>query len=270
MNFETVLFDGGKLTVNADFAELLRFNGIDSARKLWELDCATVKKILVQRSTGRTFLSTPDGNKLEVYLKRYTPPPLKERLKQAFSLKFRNFDALHEWYALRAFHRAGLDTMVPIAAAAPGKGCTCNLTLGITGGVKAEELFRNFTPENCGRKSALIEKTAILSGRMHAAGFAHQDFYLVHLLVRENEHDRVYPIDLQRLIIQKKLSRRWRVKDLGQLLFAARPYVSDQDLRRFWKFYCVFAGEKFYRDTALIKAIIAKADKIAAREAGRK
>ncbi len=267
MNFKTESLDNNKLTVNADFIELLKFNAIDSASGLWNIEGEAVKKILEQRGTERAFLNTPDGNKLEVYIKRYTKIPAKEKFKQAFSLKFRSFDALHEWNALCAFHNAGLDTMIPMAVADLGKGRTCNLTLGITDYVKAAELFKNFSPEDQSRKLALIEKIATIAGRMHAAGFAHQDFYLVHMFVRESEDDKIYLIDLQRLIMQKNLSKRWRVKDLGQLLFAARPYVSDMDIRHFREIYCSHAGEKFYRDNSLIKAITAKADKITARDA---
>lgn len=258
---------GGKLKVNAKFTELFKFNGINCASKLWHIKGEAVKKILTQRGTERAFLNNPEGGKLEVYIKRYTKIPLKEKIKQAFSLKFRSFDAIHEWNALKAFHKMGLATMIPIAVAKMENGDTCNLTLGITDYVKAAELFKNFTPDDNVRKLNLIKKIAIIAGRMHAAGFAHQDFYLVHMFVREGEDDEIYLIDLQRLIMQKTLSKRWRIKDLGQLLFAARDYVSDAEIELFWETYCSYAGQKFKKDNSLIKAIIAKADKITARDA---
>lgn len=258
---------GGKLKVNAKFTELFKFNGINCASKLWHIKGEAVKKVLTQRGTERAFLNNPEGGKLEVYIKRYTKVPLKEKIKQAFSLKFRSFDAIHEWNALRAFHKIGLTTMTPIAVAKMENGDTCNLTLGITDYVKAAELFKNFTPNDNVRKLNLIKKIAIIAGRMHAAGFAHQDFYLVHMFVRESEDDEIYIIDLQRLIMQRILSKRWRIKDLGQLLFAARDYVSDAEIELFWETYCSYAGQKFKQDNSLIKAIIAKADKITARDA---
>ncbi len=267
MNFKSESFDNKKLTINCDFIELLKFNGIDSASKLWNIEGEAVKIILSQRGTERAFLNTPEGGKLEVYIKRYTKIPLKEKLKQAFSLKFYSFDAVHEWNALRAFHELGLNTMIPMAVAELENGDSCNLTLGITDYVKAAELFKNFTPEDSERKLDLIKKIATIAGRMHAAGFAHQDFYLVHMFVRESEDDKIYLIDLQRLIMQKNLSRRWRIKDLGQLLFAARDYVSDADIELFWETYCSYVGERVKQDNSLIKEIIAKADKITARDA---
>lgn len=270
MNFETRSFDAQKLTVNADFTGVLGYNGIDSAEKLWNLDGKTVKKVLKQRGTKQVSLKTPDGGTLETYIKRYSKSPAGEIIKRAFSGKFHTFEAVHEWNALRAFHHAGLNTIVPVAVADLKDGRSCNLTLGITAYVKAEDLFRNFTPADRPRKKALIRKIAELAGKMHTAGFAHQDFYLVHIFVKENEGDKIYLIDLQRLIMQENLHRRWRVKDLGQLLFAARPYVSEMDIRRFWLTYCSYAGRKFYRDRSLLKAVFAKAARIAARDARKR
>jgi tRNA A-37 threonylcarbamoyl transferase component Bud32 len=162
--------------------------------------------------------------------------------------------------------------MIPIAVADAGGGKTCNLTLGITNYIKAAELFKSFAPADRHRKFLLIKQAATLAGRMHAAGFAHQDLYLVHMFVRPEEDDKIYLIDLQRLIMREKLNRRWRIKDLGQLLFSARPEATEMDVKRFWKYYCDFAGKQLYRDKSLLAAIIAKADKITARDArkGRK
>lgn len=262
-----VLFDHGRLLFNSAFTGLLEFNGIDTAAKLWQLEGTAVKKILKERGTEKVLLKNPDGGITEAYIKRYHPVPLKEKIKQAFSLKFRVFDAFHEWHALYAFHRAGLNTITPLAVADAGNGRSCNLTLGITDYVKASELFKNFTPDDRKRKLSLIRRIAFMAGRMHAAGFAHQDFYLVHLFVRPDENDRIYLIDLQRLLIRRKLSRRLRVKDLGQLLFSARPELTKTDIRRFWKYYCDFAGRNLYRNRPLLRAITAKADRITARDA---
>jgi heptose I phosphotransferase len=234
------------------------------------MDGETVKKVLKQRGTERVSLKTADGGELEAYIKRYSKSPAKEIIKRAFSGKFHTFEAVHEWNALRAFHQAGLNTMVPVAVADLKDGRSCNLTLGITDYVKAEELFKNFTPGDRLRKKALIRKIAELAGKMHAAGFGHQDFYLVHIFVKEDEDDKIYLIDLQRLMMQKNLHKRWRVKDLGELLFAARPYVSDMDIRRFWLTYCACAGRQFFRDQSLIKAVLAKAARITARDARKR
>jgi len=98
---------------------------------------------------------------------------------------------------------------------------------------------------------------------------AHQDFYLVHMFVKENEGDKVYLIDLQRTVFPEDFSERWRIKDLGQLLYSARKLVSDTDILYFWKTYCGIAGKKLYDDKSLIRKILAKTASIA-RHAGKK
>ncbi len=262
MEISTISLDGGKLVVNSEYAELLRCNGINAADKLWSLHGTTVKKVLKERGTERLMLTSIDySGMIETFIKRFTFPPLKEKLKAALSMKFKTFNALDEWNAIVSFHKHELPTMTPLAAARIGSK-TCVLTLGINEYVRASELFENFTEADLARKRALIEKIARLAGGMHAVNMAHQDFYLVHMFVREEEDDKVYLIDLQRVMIQRKLSVRWRVKDLAQLYFSARPFVSQTDILRFWKIYTGMCGVELYEDSKLIVKIFRKAEKI--------
>jgi hypothetical protein len=103
---------------------------------------------------------------------------------------------------------------------------------------------------------------------MHAAKFAHQDFYLVHLFVKDDLS--IMPIDLQRIIMEKQFARRWRVKDLGQLLFSAMEYTSKTDQLFFWQQYTESAGPDLYKNRTLIRAIIRKAMSIYNRSQRKK
>jgi len=216
----------------------LQHNGIRSAKALYELKSEPVKNVLKERGTSRVFLRDPNGGPdVECYLKRYLKPSLKDRLKCATSLKpVFSSGALHEWDALCAFHRVGLNTMIPIAAGAIGSR-TCNLTLGITDYVRASELFREILGKDQKRRSRLIIGIAEYAARMHRAGLSHQDFYLVHLFIKPHENDEIYLIDLQRVIMQKKILRRWVVKDLAQIQFALTPFCSDEELVLFRNTY---------------------------------
>ena len=78
--------DNGSLLVNEEFSEILKFNGIDTAEKLWKIEGESVKKFVKERGTERAFLNSPDGNKLETYVKRYHPLPFKEHVKGITSL----------------------------------------------------------------------------------------------------------------------------------------------------------------------------------------
>ncbi len=231
--------DDRRLLVNATFMELLSHNKLESAQDLWELESDTVKNAVKTRGTGRAFLQDPNGGQnIEVYIKRYLRPSLKDRIKCATSFKPIFPDgALHEWRALCRFHELGLKTMLPMAAADCGQRRTCNLTLGITDYIRASDLFADKSFTNPERRRKIIAEIAELLGKMHSSNLAHQDFYLVHLFIKPEENDAVYLIDLQRTIMQKNLSKRWRVKDLAQIQFALSPFINEDELNLFRSTY---------------------------------
>jgi len=255
--------DCGRLLVNADFAKILEFNGINSFEDLWSISGESVKKVLVERGTERIFLKSPDGASLtEGYIKRYKPEPLMSRLKNMLSLRPCRFPgAMNEWEAVIAFHRMNLPTMQPLACGVSG-GNSCILTLGITDYARASELFAKFAKGERVRRRKLLRRIAELAAGMHLAKMAHQDFYLVHVFVREKDDDSIFLIDLQRVIFEESFSERWRVKDLAQLLFSADNLVSRTDILYFWKVYTDMAGDEMYGDSSLTGKIIRKAARI--------
>jgi len=243
ISVETI--DSGNLQVNTDFASLLSHNNIKSADDLWAVQSEAVKTAVPTRGTSRAYLKDPfGGSDIEVYIKRYLKPSARDRFKCAVSLKPVFSDgALHEWDALCRFHALGLKTMIPIAAADCGQRRTCNLTLGITGYIRASDLFADRSLTDPARRQNIIKKFGKLLGMMHASGLAHQDFYLVHLFIKSSEDDAVYLIDLQRTIMQRKLAKRWRVKDLAQIMFSSDPFFSDAETSLFLDTYLQHAGE---------------------------
>ncbi len=270
MPFEIEKLDGARLLVNSRFRGILEHNDLLDAESLWKVRSEPVKKKLRERGTERAMLADPGGGRpLEMFIKRYSPLPLKEYFKSALSLKPLFSDgAFHEWEAILSFHEKGIPTMEPVAVAKCADG-TCLLTLGITNYRRASDLFPGFGAGDMTRRRRLVCEIARLAGAMHSANFAHQDFYLVHIFVKEDEGDKPYIIDLQRAIIREKLSSRWRVKDLAQLLFSAADFASRADIMRFWKTYCKLAGNEFFRDQKLIRRIIAKAARMTARAKAR-
>jgi heptose I phosphotransferase len=95
-------------------------------------------------------------------------------------------------------------------------------------------------------KRALLGRVADIARRMHAAGMNHRDFYLCHFLVRDRDWTQWKPddplelvlIDLHRVQRRARVPERWRVKDLGGLLFSALDAgLSRRDLLRFIEAY---------------------------------
>lgn len=259
MNIPVEKSDNDKLTVNINYVDILQSNNIRSAEQLWNISGQAVKNVVKERGTERCELKLPGNSYLECFIKRYQPIPFREKLKNTLCFKPFKFDAVHEWNTIMQFHHLGLATMTPIAVATTSGGCSCNLTLGIENYIRASELL----PEApTARKRNLIRSIAEYAGKMHLAGLAHQDLYLVHFFIRPDEDDRVYLIDLQRVIQQEPVARRWRVKDLAQLLFSASPYLSKTEIMLFWKIYTGFAGHELFRNQSLIKAVMQKAERI--------
>lgn len=255
MKIEIESLDNGRLFVNREYLDLLRAHRLKDADSLWNVSSDPVKKVVKDRGTERLFL---DG--VEFFIKRCSPISLKEKVKSAFSLKFRNFDALNEWNALLRFHELGLNTMTPVAAGFLSDGRTFILSLGLQNYKRASEIFHGLNDEP--KKKDLIEKIASLAGKMHSNGIGHQDFYLVHMFVM-NDSSEIYLIDLQRCIMEKPLPRRWMIKDLGQLYFSSRDYVNDNDVKLFIADYGkYFDGKNPLDAKSLRDAVLRKADKI--------
>ena len=266
MKINTESRDNGRLIVNSEFADILMQNNIERAVDLWQVKSEPVKELVPERGTGKVILTSgPDRRPIEFYIKRYRPVSLRERLKNWICGKRASYDAFHEWKAIMEFHRHRLATMQPAAVAAIGS-CSCILTLGIRDYARASKLLPRITGPECRqRREALIKQTAVLAGKMHRLGLAHQDFYLVHIFVLEKENDRPFLIDLQRLVMQKRLSKRWRVKDLAQLLFSASGMLSSEDIQLFWNSYLAETGAKPDNCTGLARSVYRKAVRMARR-----
>ena len=260
MKIQTIQLDNGRLFVNTAFSDLLRRNGINSAEALWSLEGQGVKEVAPDRGTTRVFLKTSEGDDVELFLKKYQPAGISARLKALACLKKpRIFDGIHEWNAILAFHYHGIPTITPVAAARLGAH-TCNLTLGIQDYTRLSDLAKNprLSPA---KRHLLARDVATIAGRMHRAGFTHQDFYLVHIFA-SNRTGALHLIDLQRVIMENPLKHRWRIKDLAQLLFSARDCCTALDQSAFLATYRRVSGIDLTRHPKLLKAINAKARRI--------
>ncbi len=95
-------------------------------------------------------------------------------------------------------------------------------------------------------KRALLERIARIARTLHEAGMNHRDFYLGHFLIKNRAWTKWQPgdalelflIDLHRVQTWKQLPLRWRVKDIGGLLFSALDAgLTQPDVLRFIELY---------------------------------
>ena len=244
-NSKIAIIDGGRLEVNRAFLPLLESNGLATFKALMSHPGHAVAKCAIkERNTVRLDLETESGEKRAFFLKRYTLPKIRERLKAYLRLRRPAPGARQEWHAMWIFLQLGLPGPVPVAWGQDGESSLV-LSEGVSHVMRlsewAEKNFGEGSHRNTQAISAkhrIIEEVANIVARMHAEGLHHQDLYLCHFLCgSEQDGLPLTLIDLQRVKRYRRLPRRWQVKDLAQLHFSSAQYLTRQDIQRFWKTY---------------------------------
>jgi len=255
----------GNLFVNKDFLEFLDGSGLDSFDDFMRLEGMVVKSAVRERSTHRL-----DLKGVIVYVKKHFFPGIREILKNLFCFRF-PVGALNEWRALLAFHAHNIPTMTPICAGRKPllwkiEKESFLLTNDLGKASRLNEFLKVNSAIPC-RGKALETKKRILANladitrRMHSAGINHRDYYLYHILMDKTE--RLYVIDLHRVNVRDKVSKRWMVKDLAALLFSSLEVPVTQGQRlAFYKRYMQISRLSA-DDKTLIRLIVKKCNKIA-------
>lgn len=223
------------------------------------------------RSTARFRLDGPAG-RLAVYLKRHDRLPWMQRLRALVLPGDAATPGAAEW---RHLERArGLGIAVPEVVAVgerigPRGRLQGFLMLAELVGREALNealpgLSRTLCREDFARlKRQIIAEMAAIAATLHNADLFHKDLYLCHFFLDPapgaRPGGRLTLIDLHRLGRHRLATARWRVKDLGQLLFSTLDVagIDDRDRLRFWSHYRRRAGLRSSR--WWLRAIRAKA-----------
>lgn len=253
------------IVVNSDFLPLLEKHGLASFDSLMTASEGEAFKDISHRSVMR--LSLLEGTKTRtLYLKRHYEKG--KTLGQS--------GGIAEWDLILKFLHHGIPTMTPVAAGARVNGDVTEslLVTDALEGYQRMEIFmrdryrRPLSNELVREKRYLMRRTAELTRKMHHEGFNHRDFYLTHIMVKptgEGDFDLAI-IDLQRVQERKWFRRRWLVKDLASLNFAAKnDYTTPSDRLRF---FLAYLGKKTLDryDKAFMRAIHAKTCRISAHD----
>ncbi len=215
---------------NAFFEALIARHGLrDFDAMMQREDGEIIKHAVPQRKTVR--LQLPGGR--AVYLKRHYPKSILQTIKNALKLDDQP-TAFDEFENIIAFHRAGLPTVVPIAAGRK-HGASFLVTEALDGCTRLDD-YLGQTKLTVADKVELTGLVAGLIQKMHAAGFNHRDLYLCHIL--RDGKGNLYIVDLHRMQRRAAVPERWRVKDVAALNYAAPAgIISRTDRLRFLKAY---------------------------------
>ena len=224
---------------NAGLEDLIHRNSLLDFDRLMALsEGEVVKHAVPERKTVRFYLENDDGP-VEAYLKRIYPLSLTRFFTQVLKLSLPG-TALDEFTNITAFHRAGLPTMIPVAAGRRRFGLfrteSFLVTKSIEGCERLDDFFSRFKNVPTEDKRGLIRKVALLVKKMHECGFNHRDLYLCHILL--DSRGRLFLVDLHRVDKRGKVPERWKVKDIAALNYsAAQCSITRTDRLRFLKDY---------------------------------
>jgi len=224
-------------------------------------DLEVVKARLSSRQTyklclasGRTF-----------YVKYYRNMEPEPRFARLFARAFDSM-ASREWHVVQRLHEIGIPTMRLAACVEELDHGRVQRAAFITVGLAAPRSLQRMLLEDFDtypqprRRQKLARDLGAILRQMHAGGVNHRDFYLVHL--RVGRDDDLHVTDLNRADIRKRVTRRWRVKDVAALLHSApASVVTATDLARVAREYF---GGRLREHRAFIRAVIRKAERMTA------
>ena len=216
--------------LNAAFEQAIRDNGLLDFDAMMGFDRGeVVKHAITQRKT--VVFTLRDGSR--AYLKRHFPTGFFTALKKLLSL-WPEPTAFDEFENIIAFIRAGLPTVVPIAAGRR-HGSSFLVTEALDGCTRLDD-YLGQTELAAAARAELLCRLAALIRKMHAAGFNHRDLYLCHIL--RNGQGNLYIVDLHRVQQRAAVPERWLVKDIAALNYSAPAgIISHTDRLRFLKTY---------------------------------
>ena len=223
------------------------------------------------RSTARVRLDGPTGS-VTVYLKRHRRLPWVHRVAALLYPSGTFSPGVAEWSNLK--RAEGLGVPVPEAIAAgerigPGVHLESYLLVRELSGCLELHValpmweYKLTTEQFLQLKRNLIVRMAEIVAQLHRAHLFHKDLYLCHFFAMAEPQDPEQPeitlIDLHRLQRHRLSAARWRLKDLGQLLYSTLTVesVTNRDRLRFWKHYRKALGIRF--EMAWRNAIMKKA-----------
>jgi heptose I phosphotransferase len=221
----------------------------DLAHSVMAIDSSDRYHAKQGRSTARVRFDTPTG-RLSVYLKRHDRLPWSRRLAALVAPWGDHTPATSEWRHLERARALGVPVPEVVAAGEEvGPWGRLRGFLMVTELVGADEVNRviprladALEPAAFARfKREIVVEMAAIAAKLHSSKSFHKDLYLCHYFLDPTlpSGRRLTLIDLHRLGRHRFAPWRWRLKDLGQLLYSTEGVagIDDRDRLRFWKHY---------------------------------
>src|SRR4051812_48747885 len=207
-----------RFQVAPQFQPLLRAIGLDAEAVFTHPDIKVWRSI-PERENCTLDADLPDGRHVRLHVKRHVPS------------RFPKTPADEEAQGIRALEVEGIPTVPLVGWGRLIDGRSFLITQDLSDYRDAEKLVQGGMPFE-----PLLEPTADLAARLHAAGLHHRDLYLCHFFARENAPSDLRLIDAARVKrLPGWLTRtRWIVKDLAQFWYSTTKLPITDDQRTRW------------------------------------
>jgi heptose I phosphotransferase len=195
---------------------LLREVGLDAEAVFGRADVVVWRK-LPDRENCTLDATRADGTPVRLHVKRYPATAA-------------GTPAADEVRGIELLQRAGIPTVPLVGWGALADGRSFVVTLDLAGYRDAEKLVRSGSPF-----AGLLDPTADLTARLHAAGLHHRDLYLCHFFarVRADAAPELALIDAARVRpLPRWFRQRWVVKDLAQFWYSTADLPGVGDAQR--------------------------------------
>lgn len=235
--------------------------------------------------SGRMARKMPERETLRVellhdtyYIKRFLPIPYLKGLWQR-CVDLKKIGVMPEYIAVNRLHALVVPTL-KVAGFGMEKVLPHSsfLMTHEIQGVTLEDYSRDWlkVPPSRAIKLAVITQLAATLRVIHHYGMNHRDCYLCHFWLDPQQapqqghidHLALVVMDLHRAQIRRRVPTRWKVKDLGGLLYSAWQIpLTSRDLCRFVEVYTGKSWRQAYREGhSFWRAVLKKAIRVRMRE----
>jgi len=230
MDNSIVSIDKQRLYINNNFFNILEKNNLLRFNNIFNLEETEIaKKFLDYRYTLKLNLKDINNNPQIFFIKKYFDFKNQKACKEA----------TREWKAMWIFLKNDIPAPIPVALGLD-KDKAFILSKGISHTHKLNEWSRIYLNNTIDEqvKQNVINQIAKIVGKMHKLHLFHQDLYLCHFLCNSKKETLpISLIDLQRVKIKPKFELKWKIKDLAQLFFSAKKFITNKDIEYFWTNY---------------------------------
>ncbi len=226
MNQQIISLDRQKLYINNQFLDILKQKDLLTFNSIFNIkDVNIAKKYLNYRYTIKVNIII-NNITYSFFLKKY--------------LNFRHIkastEASQEWYAMWDFLNNNIPAPIPVALGVDkDKAFVMSKAVNYTSKL-SDWIAKNKTIKTI--KKGIIKDIANIVGKMHQLKLYHQDLYLCHFLCSsEKKAIPLTIIDLQRVKKDPLFKLKWQIKDLAQLFFSSKNFLTKEDIEYFWTNY---------------------------------